>query len=320
MVKYRHIRSAGGHLSSAATFDRQFRLRVSQADMGIENVKTWQWMLIGAVVGMTMAYIWSSNRADLLDVSAGGDQASFERDIQFQDPRSGKPLVSDVIVYPPIPSFQGSVNLVTYKRLAQDPQGRLWWLDRHMIARIPFKPSDPRLVSGETNLTIEKFLTTMSAQHAFIHFHYAWWLEPAKSLVAGAIAGVVVIGILWPSLLSLLAIGGLVPQREATEKKPSLFSVRSTSTSVGKSSPKVTAADEQQLRDITAAYQQNLPVTEAPTVLIAPTESAEVRKLEGGTLEKAAEMKKEEDDVEVKGEYYPVLIHHKKASDTKKPQ
>jgi hypothetical protein len=287
--------------------------------MGIEKIKSWQWMLIGALVGMALSYVWSSNRADLLDVSAAGDEPSFERDVQFQDPRSGKPLVSDITVYPPIPSFQGPVNLVTYKRLAEDRRGRLWWLDKHMIARIPFKPSDPRLVSGEANLTIEKFLDELAAQHEFIHVHYAWWLEPRKSLAVGAVAGVVLIGVLWPSLLSLLAIGGLAPQREAAEKKPSLFSVRSTSAT--KSQSKLTAADELQLREVTAAYEQNLPAGEASAASsAAPVESAEVRKLEGGQLEKAAEMKREEDDIEVKGEYYPVLIHHKKTPDAKKPQ
>jgi hypothetical protein len=43
-------------------------------------------------------------------------------------------------------------------------------------------------------------------------------------------------------------------------------------------------------------------------------EEAEVRKLQGGPLEATAAMKTPEDDdeIEVKGEYYPVLIHHKK--------
>jgi hypothetical protein len=289
--------------------------------MGIENIKRWQWMLIGALVGVALAYTWTNNNENV-DVASAANPGSFERDVQFQDARSGKPLVSDIIIDPPVQSFQGPVNVVTYKRLAQDRQGRLWWLDKHMVARIPFKPIDPRFASSDPNFTVEKFLAAQAAQHEFIHFHYAWWLEPGKSLIVGAVAGVVVIGILWPTLLSLLAAGGLAPQREASEKGSSLFSVRSSSTSSAKSPPKVSAADEQQLRDVTAAYERNLPAgnRQASQAASQPADSEAVRKLEGGPLEKSAEVKKEEDDVELKGEYYPVMIHHKKVSDTKKPQ
>ncbi|HEY1628920.1 MAG TPA: hypothetical protein VGF52_03610, partial [Tepidisphaeraceae bacterium] len=232
--------------------------------------------------------------------------------------RSGKPLIGDIIIYPPVSSFEGPVNFVTYKRLARDRQGRLWWLSKHMIARIPFKPTDPRQASGEANFTIEKFLSTLARQHDFIQFHYAWWLEPGKSLAVGAAAGVVVIGILWPMLLSLLTSGGLAPRRAASEKKSSLFSVRSSSTIATKSPPKVSAADEQRLHDLTAAYERNLPISDAPsTNSAAPAAAEPVRKLEGGPLEIAAQVKKEEDEIEVKGEYYPVLIHHKKPSDRK---
>jgi hypothetical protein len=239
--------------------------------------------------------------------------------VQFQDPRSGKPLISDIIIYPQAQSFQGPVNVVSYKRLAHDKQGRLWWLDRHLVARIPFKPIDPRLAGSSADFTIEQFLASLAAEHDYIHFHYAWWTIPKYALLLGGGIGLVVIGLIWPSLLSLLISGGFAPPRDAksVKQRDSLFYVKSTSTSSAPP-PKVRVQDDEQLRQVTAAYEQNLPASEATAAAAAsPQPVAEVRKLEGGTLEKAAEVKQEEDDVEVKGEYYPVLIHHKKQSDSK---
>ena len=45
-----------------------------------------------------------------------------------------------------------------------------------------------------------------------------------------------------------------------------------------------------------------------------PNVANRIRKLEGGPLEQVAVPKNpdEEDEIEVKGEFYPVLIHHKK--------
>ena len=55
---------------------------------------------------------------------------------------------------------------------------------------------------------------------------------------------------------------------------------------------------------------------DAPAGAAGAATASSVRKLDGGPVEAAPAMKKPEDDdeIEVKGEYYPVLIHHKKQS------
>jgi hypothetical protein len=287
--------------------------------MGIENIKRWQWMLIGALIGLAFAYTWTSNVGEIEEVT-GSDLATFERDVQFQEPRSGKPLVSDIIIQPPTQSFQGPVNVVTYKRLAHDRQGQFWYLDKHLVARIPFKPIDPRLASSDPNFTIETFLSELAKQNNFVKYHYAWWLEPKDALLIGAAVGVVVIGILWPTLLNLLVTGGLASKREpkSAKDKSSLWYTKSSSTSPQQTKPKVSAEDEQRLRDLTEAYDRLTPASAPPPDQQQPAVVQPVSKLEGGPLAKAAEIKKEEDDIEVKGEYYPVLIHHKKQADAKK--
>jgi hypothetical protein len=283
--------------------------------MGIEKIKWWQWPIIGAVLGVMLGYAWTMNGGDAEGLT-GGDIDQFQRDIMFQDPRSGKPLISDIVIHPPDQSFEGPVNIVTYKRLATDRKGGLWWEDKHLVARIPFKPGR-RVANVDPNLTVEKFLTEAATQHDFVHFHYAWWLEPKKAMGIGAAAGVIVIGVFWPMLLELMIAGGLAPRREpkdAGDKKISLWQTKSSSTPEPKPQPKFNAADEQRLRDLTAAYEQNLPTISsgAPVAASPSQQPAAVQKLEGGTLQPVAPQEKEQDDIEVKGEYYPVLIHHKK--------
>ena len=53
--------------------------------MEIQNIKRWQWMIIGAVVGLGMAYMWTVNGSDAEGMT-GGNIDEFERDVMFQDP------------------------------------------------------------------------------------------------------------------------------------------------------------------------------------------------------------------------------------------
>jgi hypothetical protein len=136
----------------------------------------------------------------------------------------------------------------------------------------------------------------------------------------GAAIGLVLIGGIWPSLINIMIGAGFGPKRE--KKGVSLWSVKNKK---AKEAPKpvVSAEQIQQVADITAAYQQNLGTdigidTPAPS---AAGRSAEpgVRQLQTAALEEVKPVTPgSEDDIEVKGEFYPVLIHHQKKKDEPK--
>ena len=150
------------------------------------------------------------------------------------------------------------MNVITYKRLAHDRKGQLWWLDKHIVARIPFKPIDRRFASTDPNFTVEKFLAEQAKQFNFVKYRYAWWLEPTKAMEAGALSGFFVIGLLWPSFLNLLVAGGFAGYRQPKEsaEKSSPWYGKSSSSSSQKVKPAVSAADQQRLVDLTDAYAQ----------------------------------------------------------------
>src|SRR5262249_10258080 len=132
--------------------------------MGIENFKRWHWVLLGALVGVALAYMWVLSTTSVEGGSSGRDDEFFERDLVLKDPESGQPLISGVVIHPTEESFRDSdgkpsyVNVVTYKRLAKGKQGRYGWLNKRIIVKNPYKPRIQGVVAETSDLTIEKYL------------------------------------------------------------------------------------------------------------------------------------------------------------------
>lgn len=297
--------------------------------MGVENLNRFHWILIGAFVGVVLAWSWASTSHNV-EGYATSDLISFERDLVQKDAQSGKPLITNIVIHPPeySPADSGNVNLVTYKRLARDKQGRYGWIDKRVVAKIPYVPAyrGRVQVQNAADLTVEKYLGDLAKSNDFIKFNNGWWLIPKNAMMLGGAAGVVLIGGIWPTLLGLLTGAGLgpAPKPKSAKKEKPLWQYKSTATATV-AKPAVSARDQAELEAVTSAYERTLGEAateggsaEAPATATAETE---VRKLEGGTLEQQEAMKQpgDDDDIEVKGIYYPVLIHHKKGTgkDTK---
>ncbi|HEY7086607.1 MAG TPA: hypothetical protein VH518_00880 [Tepidisphaeraceae bacterium] len=299
--------------------------------MGIERFKRWQWVLIGALVGIALAYMWT-NLATSIEGLKSSDPVAFERDVTLKDESSGLPFITGIVIHPQEDSFEGPVNVVTYKRLARDRSGRIGWLSKRMVAKIPYTPVIPGRVEASGDLTIQGYLEGLARSDNTVRFHYGWWLEPKKALIIGSLLGMLIIGGVWPSLLNVMVGAGLGrkadPEEDARRKSGfdwgSLVRMSKKPAAGGAGRPQVSAADQRHVQDVADAYERGLAgsavATASAGASVAQAEGT-VRKLEGGPLEAAKPMAKpeDEDDIEVKGEYYPVLIHHKKqqASDQK---
>jgi len=107
--------------------------------MGLEHLKRWHWVVIGALVGVALGYAWASLETNVEGLRTA-EARDFERDVVLKHNASGKPLISGIVIHPPEEAFDGMVNIVTYKRLAQDRQGRLGWMNIRLVTKIPYQP------------------------------------------------------------------------------------------------------------------------------------------------------------------------------------
>ncbi|HVT90844.1 MAG TPA: hypothetical protein VHD56_18465 [Tepidisphaeraceae bacterium] len=293
--------------------------------MGIENLNRFHWALLGVLLGVALGYSWSSNSDDV-EGMVSSDQVSFERDVTQKDAASGLPLIKGVIIHPAEFSQADNcdVNLVTYKRLGRDlKSGKYGWIDKRIIAKIPFVPQLRGRMSPTPDLTVSKYLAELAKTNPNVSYNDGWWLIPKNAAIIGGSAGLVLIGGIWPTLLGLMTGAGMAPKPKPKEKKKerSLWSYKSSTPEVkAKAGP--SAADQAEVQAIADSYERNLAAsaterTEAPVAQAATPE--EIRKLQTAPLEATSSSSGETDEVELKDkEYYPVVIHHHK-KDEKKP-
>jgi hypothetical protein len=299
--------------------------------MGIEAVKRWHWIFLGALIGLALAYAWSSVGSSVEGYRAA-DSIRFEQELTLKDQASGQPFIKGIVIHPPEDSFDGRVNVVTYKKLAKDKEGRIGWLNKRLIAKIPYKPALPGAVPPSDNPTIQGYLQQVASQNNTVRFKYGWWLEPTKAMMLGCIGGMVVIGGIWPTLLNVMLGAGFGrktdPEEEALKRARPGFDWasllrRSKSSQPAGAHGGVSSGDQRHVQEVADAYARNLQPTGQGHGAAGATavDEGPVRKLEAGPLEAAKPMPKpgDDDEIEVKGEYYPVLIHHKKHHDEQKP-
>jgi hypothetical protein len=282
--------------------------------MDIAYLPRWVWIIAGILLGAFGGYQWSSV-SDTMDGVARASQVRFEQDLTMKD-QNGNPLIKGIVIHPPeySPADRGNVNIVSYKRLAQDRAGKHWWIDKCFVAKIPFEPMNGA-VASTPNMTVETYLLEMAKQNSGIKFNVGWWMQPKNATLLGSIGGLVLIGGLWPSLINIMIGAGFGPKRE---RKPSLWSIKNRKAKE-KAKPVVTAEQMQQVADITAAYEQNMgaagiSIDTPPPAGSGKAAEPEVRKLQTAGVEevKPNAQPVSDDEFEVKGEYYPVLIHHHK--------
>jgi hypothetical protein len=287
--------------------------------MGVENLNRFHWILIGAILGVVLAWSWASTSHHVEGYSSS-DAADFERDVIQKDP-TGRLLVSGIIVHPPeySPVDGGEVNRVTYKRLAKDRRGRYGHIDKWFVAKIPYTPAFRGRVQIQdpTKFTVETYLAEL-AKNNEIDFRNGWYLKPHNAMMIGGAAGVVLVGGIWPTLLGLMTGAGLGPKRKPKAKnvKP-LWQYKSAPSPATAAKQGPSAQEQAELAAVTSAYERTVgdAAQETPSDAPAATQAqTEVQQLDGGPLEKQEPIKQsgDDDEIEVKGVYYPVLIHHKK--------
>jgi hypothetical protein len=286
--------------------------------MGLEQLSRWHWIIIGAIFGMVFGYAVALS-GDSIDGVQSASQSDFERDVGFDDPASKLPLISGIVIHPKQYSTVtgGDADLVTYQRLMVDANGKNWWGDRYFVARIPFTPALRRGAPADPSMTFQKFMEGITKERPSVRYHYGWWLQPSNAVMTGAALGIVAVGLIWPTLLNLMLGAGLGRKHDDGFSGFSLWNYKpSRGTQSPKSRAIVTAADQARLEQVASSYERGLMATATAGGARAPGHAAapaEVRKLNTQPTEEVKiQQPGEDDDIELKGQYYPVMIHHKK--------
>ena len=209
---------------------------------------------------------------------------------------------------------QNRVNLVLYDRLVQRRDGSRTWAKYQFIAENPFCAAGAGRDGAKHHAIPGLDEDAISGDELSLRVVG----NPAGQYAIWTSGSVIAIGILWPNVLNGLLGAGYGRKREPNAKE-SLFAYKSRGGAepARPAKPRVTAADQQRLRDMTDQLERNLTGDAAhrgdAPLPAAGADAQPVRKLDGGPVEPVpVQAKPTDEEIEVKGEYYPVLIHHKK--------
>lgn len=115
--------------------------------MQIQDVKIWQWMLIGLVIGAAVGFAWTGSEVE--------NQRNVGRQVFMANVRApaaaveGEMKYSNIVVYPPTEgAYNRPVQVVTYEELFVDREtGRPVRVPGMLRAEIPFRASLTNSVS-----------------------------------------------------------------------------------------------------------------------------------------------------------------------------
>jgi hypothetical protein len=286
--------------------------------MSMQNVKRWQWILMSLIIGAGFGYIAHLPTADWR--SAFGNtisQQEFEEGLVRE--QSGLKWFRNVVVYPEsIEDGNKQLKLLIvsgeyFDGRLQDQNGTrvAVWNPRCFIAEGAYMPITPNARSKDTGTVIDYLRSVKGAS-----FAYAWWRDPAWAIGLWTAGSFVVIGLIWPTLINLIAFGSL--SRPKDEKGIDLSKV-----SLGTSRPvspkeidleaaaKMAAELEGKLGvDVTVPPAQQKVEKEKPATPVLTAGALESTMSEQERL--AKEFGKERDD------FYPTERHAHPKGDPKK--
>jgi len=267
--------------------------------MHVQDLKRWHWVVISIIVGLALSYVWSSVEWDENLPTIG--QRDFESGLVTKFPQAGH--LDNVTVMPP---QEGKYKVVAEQVRNTKTPGVI---DLRPVAYM----ADSPYISGkwrgdsDSHPNVLDYLKSAKQTNPEVSYKYAWYRETWAIFLLWTGASVLLIGGVWPSVVSLMVGAGLGFNKE--DKGPDYDLDRFKGEEAKKpGAPQPTAADMQHLRDLESELEKKLAAQRAglPIPEDEPAEQpAGVQKLAGGPLEKMVDDKPPEDH-DYKGEFYPV--------------
>jgi hypothetical protein len=172
--------------------------------MGLENLKLWHWMILGAIFGALLG--WS--KTNMPQVSARSiTQSDFER-LARQNTLHDLPTLRDLVVHPD----GGGGYLVSGMQLYDlNNNGRTMGYDAFELdVPTPFVPT--RGPKARKPTTFVEYLAD-TEEHPALEFKNQWWKGPRETVMMFAGGGVVLIGLVWPLAIQMMVAGGLAGRK-----------------------------------------------------------------------------------------------------------
>jgi hypothetical protein len=278
--------------------------------MHVQDLKRWHWLSIAIVIGLALSYVWANVEWGVQLPTIG--QPDFERGLVLKYPVPGH--ISSAIVCPP---QEGKSKVVCEQlRRTKDPRV-MEFRSVAFMADTPYK-SDR---TGETYPSVRDYLKTIKSQNTGLTAKYAWFRETWAVYVMWTSAAVILIGGVWPSVVSLMTGGGLGLQRVAKDPEYDLdrFGKGEKREESKGQAQGATQRDMDELRRLDDELEKRLAsgatVGGESSGGSSDASSEPARKLDGGPLE-VAQIQQDEADKEYGGEFYPVVkTIHKKDDD-----
>ena len=273
--------------------------------MRIEDLKRWHWIVIGALVGLLLAYSqlqidWtgSDRRRTLV-------QHDFER-LLPQKTRDDKRMLEGIRVY----QQDDGRYLVALSRLTDRRQGT--YGDYKFVAKTPYVPLDKNFPTTP-DMTVLDYLAEVRKKHEHVSYAFAWWTAPKWVWTLWTGGSILVIGGIWPTVVSLLAGAGFGrPPRQEPEYDLDRF--KGEPEEETKKPAVVSADDQKQLAALEAELERNLASSGAALESNAstPADNAQpqIKKLTGGPVEASSAAQQPEEPKDYRGEFYPVARKH----------
>src|ERR1041385_2101187 len=111
--------------------------------MGIENIKQWQWMLIGLVVGGIIAFVNLGTEATYPRTMG---QQEFERELDRTQDVNGTeyPMIRDITVHPQVDGvYNKPVQVLTFQKFTFVPKDGVWrYFPYAFRAELPYHPTN----------------------------------------------------------------------------------------------------------------------------------------------------------------------------------
>jgi len=249
--------------------------------MHLAALKRWHWIVIGLVLGFVIGKAQQGFQGELYGDLVEGfgyqltDQGRFENALTQE--YQGYRLFKDITVYPRwVSDNHGG------RKLVHVVVGRYWsgheeiiegkaqavWRPTCFIAAVPYKPQMDFLAFRKANSpdyagqfraagpnpTVLDYLNVMQSA-AGVSYSYAWW--DAHPLLTWTLAGLVIIGLIWPTLINLMTFGTW--RRPPEARALSLWGVRGTSERAKPASMVNTAPTDDPDQELEAALQGAAP-------------------------------------------------------------
>ncbi len=234
--------------------------------MQIQDVKRWHWAATALVVGLAFSFAWSNYPWDQQYPTLA--PAEFERGLTIPTGRLGH--IADIQVLPPIDNKYE----IFCTQVRQLPRGGGIARPVAVLTNIPYNSSRTK----QSYPDILAFLKSEQASHPEIHYGFAWYRQTWAIYVLCITASLVLIGGIWPSVVSLMTGGGLGFSRPPKEPGYDLDRFATGEKSEApRAAPEITNQDLDEVRRLDEELERNLTGSAPPRHPLHPLEPRKFR-------------------------------------------